>query len=206
MTSETSMDYLASKSTMSSFDDNYYIQKVLKGDRSAFTALVERYQDFVYHIAFKIVRNREEAEEVAQDSFIKAFTKLDTFRQQARFSSWLYKICYYTAISKTRNLFDKIHIFGTDIANGNAVTDDHDGLELLNREEMKKYIGLAMEQLPGPVQVILSLFYLEEHNLHEISDITGYSESNIKSILHRGRKKLAEQLIRLLNKELPSLI
>ena len=187
-------------------DDNHYVAKILAGDPKSFAVLVDRYKDFVFHIAFKIVKNREEAEEVAQDSFLKAYKKLGTFSQQSKFSSWLYKICYYTAISKTRNKFNEVHVFGSEESNRAAGPEGPDGLNKLSREEQKKYIDIALQQLPEQVQLILTLFYLKECSLKEIADITGISPANIKSILHRGRKKMHQTLKELLKNEVNSII
>ena len=83
-------------------NDQIYIDKVRAGDSSAFSYLVDNYKDMAYTIALKIVRNAEDAEEVAQDSFIKAFQQINTFQGKSKFSTWLYTIVYRTAISKTR--------------------------------------------------------------------------------------------------------
>ena len=96
---------------MSSTKDQFYIDKVLQGNTSSYNYLVNNYKDMVYTIAIKIVRNREDAEEVAQDSFIKAFQKLNSFKGESKFSTWLYTIVYRTAISKIR----KNNIETTDI-------------------------------------------------------------------------------------------
>ena len=96
---------------MSSAKDHIYIEKVLQGDTSSYNYLVNNYKDMVYTLAIKIVRNHEDAEEVAQDSFVKAFQKLNSFKGESKFSTWLYTIVYRTAISKIR----KKNIETTDI-------------------------------------------------------------------------------------------
>ena len=82
--------------------DQYLIDKTLNGDTRAFGELVERYQAFVFTIALRIVKVREEAEEVAQDAFIKAFQSITSYRGESKFSSWLYSIAYRKALDAIR--------------------------------------------------------------------------------------------------------
>ncbi|MFW6275762.1 MAG: sigma-70 family RNA polymerase sigma factor, partial [bacterium] len=93
-------------------DDNFYIEEVLKGKTNYFSYIVERYQDIVFSIAFKVLKNREDAEEMAQESFIKAYKSLHTFRGKAKFSTWMYRITYNTCISEVRKR--KINFTSTD--------------------------------------------------------------------------------------------
>ena len=79
---------------MANLTDEHYIEKTLKGDANAFAYLIDRYKDMVFTLAIKMVKSREEAEEVSQDSFIKAFRSLDKFKGDSKFSTWLYKIVY----------------------------------------------------------------------------------------------------------------
>jgi len=87
---------------MEFLDDSFYIEKVINGDTSAYTNLVNKHKDMVYTIALRIARNHQDAEEIAQDVFLKAFQSLESFRQKSKFSTWLYRIVYNTAISKIR--------------------------------------------------------------------------------------------------------
>ena len=82
--------------------DQIYIDKILQGDSNAYAYLIDKYKNMAYTIAIKIVKNTEDAEEVAQDSFLKAFQKLETFKGDSKFSTWLYTIIYRNAISKTK--------------------------------------------------------------------------------------------------------
>ncbi len=83
-------------------DDNFYISKILAGDSTAYVFLIEKYKNMAFSIALKITRNREDAEEIAQDAFIKVYDSLKDFRKKSKFSTWLYKIVYNTAISRIR--------------------------------------------------------------------------------------------------------
>jgi len=83
-------------------EDKFYIEKVLKGDTTAYADIVNKHKEMVFTIAVKILRNREDAEEIAQDAFVKAFQALPGFKGEARFSTWLYRIVYNAAISQSR--------------------------------------------------------------------------------------------------------
>ena len=82
--------------------DSFYIDQVLKGDTKSFAYLIDKHKDMVYTVALRIIRNREDAEELAQDVFVKAFQSIDKFKKESKFSTWLYRIAYNTSISKVR--------------------------------------------------------------------------------------------------------
>jgi len=186
--------------------DQIYIDKVLQGDANSFSYLVDNYKDMAYTVALKIVRNTEDAEEVAQDSFIKAFQQLRTFQGKSKFSTWLYTIVYRTAISKTRK--KKIEVTAID----EYVIDNHTAdisfsqIEGLKHEEQQKYIKAAINQLPELDALLVTLFYMNDNTLDEIQEITGYTKTNIKVRLFRARKKLYKSLELFLNKELKTIL
>jgi RNA polymerase sigma-70 factor (ECF subfamily) len=181
-------------------DDNHYIDRVLNGDVSAYASLVAKHKNLVFSIALKILNNREDAEEVAQDCFLKVFQALKTFERKSKFSTWLYRIVYNAAISKTRK--KKLELVPMD----NYVIDnytDHDlamGIDEIDPEEQKKMIERAMERLSDDDNLLITLFYKSENSIEEISNITGLSMSNVKVRLHRIRKKLHDDLSVMMNK------
>lgn len=186
--------------------DQIYIAKVLDGDSSAFSYLVERYKDMAYTVALKVVRNNEDAEEVSQDSFVKAFQQLRTFQGKSKFSTWLYTIVYRTAISKTRK--KKIEVTGLDdYVINNYTTDISDThIEGMQQEERQKYIKAAIENLPETDALLVTLFYVNDNTLDEIEKITGYTKTNIKVRLFRARKKLYKSLDSFLKEELKTIL
>ena len=92
----------ASNEKMNYREDNFYINKVLKGNLASYAILVEKHKSMAYTLALRISKNHEDAEEVAQDSFLKAYNSLNSFKQESKFSTWLYKIIYNTALSRFR--------------------------------------------------------------------------------------------------------
>lgn len=171
-------------------NDQQYIDKVLEGDTNAFAFLVEKYEDMVFSLALKITKRREEAEEVAQDSFIKAFKSLKHFKGDSKFSTWLYKITYNNCIDRVKKIARKYNTDTIDEVNENKIKAIEDTLQTIERGERSKVIKECMDLLPEDERTILWLFYFEELSLKEIKDVTSYSESNIKVKLHRARKRL----------------
>jgi len=186
--------------------DQIYIDKVLQGDTNSFSFLIEKYKNMAYTIAIKIVKNKEDAEEIAQDSFLKAFNKLDTFKGKAKFSTWLYTIVYRNAISKIR----KKNIITTDIDDYvlNNYTTDHDfpQIEALKNQEQKIYVKKIIDKLPETDALLITLFYLNESKVEEIEEITGLTKTNIKVKLFRARKKLYNELSLLLKEEAKEIV
>jgi len=186
--------------------DALNIERTLNGDDEAFRSLVEKYQDLVFTVVLRIVRNRNDAEEVAQDSFVKAYQKLSTFKGGSKFSTWLYSIAYNTAISRTRKKrieTQEIEDLGDTLE---IATSNQEQLNSLSHDEQKKYLGKALSNMPEQDASVLSLYYLEEQSVEEVSEITGLSRSNVKVKLHRSRQRLQIEMERLLKSEARTLI
>jgi RNA polymerase sigma-70 factor (ECF subfamily) len=179
-------------------DDNLNIDRVLQGDHSAYSLLVARHYEMVYSIAMKILNNREDAEEVAQDSFLKAYRGLGSFGRKSKFSTWLYRITYNTAITKTRKKrFESVGLDDRLIMN---YTEDeiHSRADGLDEQDKRVLMERALKKLPEEDNLLITLFYKSENSIEEISYITGLSESNVKVRLHRIRKKLYYEISELM--------
>jgi len=175
---------------MKQVDDSHYIDRVLGGDNSAFAGLVTRHKNMVFSIALKILQNREDAEEVAQDVFLKAFESLGSFEGKSKFSTWLYRIAYNASITKTRK--KRIELVGLDDRIITNYTEDEVRGQVgqFDAEDQKMLIDRALKRLPGEDNLLITLFYKEERSVEEISSITQLTESNVKVRLHRIRKRL----------------
>ena len=175
-------------------DDNHYIEKVINGDVPAYASLVEKHKNLVFSIAMKILNNREDAEEIAQDTFLKAFNSLPTFEKKSKFSTWLYRIAYNGAISmKRKRKLLAVEIDDQIMFNYSADEISHN-VNYLNESEQMALIDRAMMKLPEEDNLLISLFYKSEHSIEDISYITGLTQSNVKVKLHRIRKKLYEEI------------
>jgi len=183
-------------------DDHTCIQKIQKGDNSAFAVLVDRYRDMVYTIIHRIVRNHEEAEEIAQDVFLKAFHSLNSFKGKSKFSTWLYRIAYNAAITRTRKKKIEMGALDEQLMENYTQDEINEDIYTLDTQEQKKFIDHVLSNLPEKEYLIITLYYKEECSIGEIAEITGLSESNVKVKLHRIRKKLYEDLDVLMKEKL----
>jgi len=175
-------------------DDNFYVEEVLAGDSHAYTILVDRHKDMVYTIAIGLMHVREEAEEVSQDVFLKAYQALSKFKKQAKFSTWIYRIVYNECISRLRRKRleqvsldeNRLNFSESLLAEENAGREDERHIKL--RE--------ILMDLPREDKTIILLYYYENLNIEEISVITSLTKSNIKIRLFRIRNKMHEKLSR----------
>ena len=181
-------------------EDSYYIEKVINGDTSAYASLVSKHKSLVFSIALKILNNREDAEEVAQDSFLKAYQSLKTFEQKSKFSTWLYRITYNTAISKTRK--KRFETTGMDdhIIYNYTTDEIVESVYRMEENDHVRLVELVLQGLPEEDNLLVTLFYKSEHSVEDISGITGLSESNVKVRLHRIRKRMYEEMNELMKK------
>lgn len=187
---------------MKHLEDNHYIGRVLGGDSSAFSALVNRHKTMAFSIALKILQNREDAEEVAQDSFLKAFESLGSFEKKSKFSTWLYRIVYNTAITKARK--KRIEFVGIDdrLITNYSEDEVQERVGGFDADEQKMIIDRALKRLPEEDNLLITLFYKAEHSIEEISAITSLTESNVKVRLHRIRKKLYGEISEMMKYQL----
>ena len=171
--------------------DKYYIEKVLAGNVNAFSCLVEVHKDKAFNLAFRICGNREEAEEVAQDAFLKAYRSLSDFRMQSSFATWLYRIVYNTAVSLVRTRKGKVlslEEFPADAVDFLSVSGNE---EEAVAEYRNALINFALQKLPEDERGLITLYYYNELPADEISKITGISKNHLKVKLFRARQKIA---------------
>jgi RNA polymerase sigma factor (sigma-70 family) len=176
-------------------DDILLVRRVLQGDRGAFRQLVESHQQYVFTIAFNVLKNREDAEEVAQDVFLKVYKMLGSYRQESKFSSWLYAVAYRSAIDASRRkklLQQSLEKDGAELPIPDLISKN--SLENLQDQELSNWVQNAVQTLKPQDATIVSLFYLNEQPVSEIAKITGLSITNVKTKLHRLREQLREDL------------
>ena len=172
-------------------NDQHYINLVIDGDTNAFSALVNRYKDLVFTLAMRMLKNREEAEEVSQDTFIKIYKSLNKFKGDSKFSTWVYKVTYNTCLDrlkKNRKYFNDVPI--NEFTEHEVKTIDN-ALDSLEQEEYSKAIKDCIALLSSEDAFLLTLYYYEELSLEEISKTVSLKLNNVKVKIFRGRKKLA---------------
>ncbi len=185
--------------------DSYYIARVLDGRTSEYANLINKYKDMIFTLAIRITGNREDAEEVTQDVFLKAFNGLADFKGTSKFSTWIYKIAYNQSVSYIRKKKPEIRfVESLDDINGLHSESDmyHEQLEHIPVE----YIKGAFAKLEETDRAALTLYYQDDLSVKEIAHITGLSVSNVKVKLYRGRKKLMDILEKTFKTELIDLI
>lgn len=176
-------------------NDNEVISKVLQGDQQAYALLVDRYQNYVFTLALRMVKSREDAEELAQDVFIKAYKYLGDFRGASKFSTWLYTIVNNTCISFLRKKRQVLH--SLDDEKVFATADNLDSGMRANQVEQKSRLSMVQEAInllqPDDAQ-ILTLFYKAEQSLEETAQVLGIAVNAAKVRLHRARTRLKEKM------------
>jgi RNA polymerase sigma factor (sigma-70 family) len=179
----------------SKLTDIELIDQSLAGNQAAYADLVKRHQRFVFTLALRFAKGREDAEEITQDCFVKAYRSLSSFQRQSKFSTWLYSIVYTTAMTFLR----KKRVDTTSIDNEDTYIqlENHtSGLEnnLAESKSRSFYVNQAIEQLLPDDAMIITLFYKAEQSLEEIAQAMNMEANTVKVKLFRARQRLKEKL------------
>jgi RNA polymerase sigma factor (sigma-70 family) len=172
--------------------DISYIEQVLEGKINAFSYLVDRHKDKAFNLAFRICGNREEAEEIAQDAFVRAYRSLKGFRMKSSFATWLYRIVYNTSISLVRSRRKgvlSLEEFPADAVDFLSFNKNED--EAAN-DYRNSLVNFALQKISEEERALIILYYFNDLDTEEISKITGINKSNIKVKLFRARQKMSE--------------
>jgi RNA polymerase sigma factor (sigma-70 family) len=183
------------------------IKQVLAGDQAAYAGLVKRHQRFVFTLALRFTKNREDAEEIAQDCFVKAYRSLNNFQQTAKFSTWMYTIVYTTCMTFLRK--KRLETQSIDSDESQIQLANHISAFNADQVEQKSrsaYLNMAINQLLPDDAAIISLFYKGEQSLEEISKALGMETNTVKVKLHRARHRLKEKLEGLLHHEVREML
>jgi RNA polymerase sigma factor (sigma-70 family) len=170
--------------------ESVLIKNAIAGDSEALSLLINKYKNIAYNLATSIVKDKESAKDITQDSFLKVLENISRFKNESKFSTWLYRIVYNESLQYLKK------IQKGSISDIESVKIKNYSDEILNTEDRYQNLDLyqAIEKLDENERNIILLFYLAEKSLREINIITGLSIPNIKVILHRSRKKLYENL------------
>lgn len=186
--------------------DNEIISRVLKGEQNAYAELVNRYQAYVFTLTLRMIKSREDAEEVAQDVFVKAYRSLADFRGESKFSTWLYTITNTTCITFLRK--KRLDVHSLDNEKVFEVADSKDSGLRANLVEQKSRVNMVNEAIamlnPDDAEII-TLFYKAEQNLEEISRILRLETNTAKVRLHRARTRLKEKMEKNFSEEIKNI-
>ena len=175
--------------------DSEIISRVLRGEHQLYAELVKRYQNFVFTIALKYTPVREDAEEIAQDAFVKAYRALKDFRGDSKFSTWLYSIVNSTSITFLRK--KKLDVHSLDNEHVFEVADNHASDNKANQVEQKSKVAMvakAIDLLSPDDARLITLFYKAEQSLEEIAGIMEMETNTVKVKLHRARQRLKDKM------------
>jgi len=179
--------------------DQDLVARTAAGDDDAYRILVERYSDFVYTVVLRVVRNEEDAEDVAQEAFVRAHGAISKFRGDSKFSSWLYRIAVNRALThlkRRKRRPDTVEVSSSprveaEVSSRTCVDDP--SVRVLD-EEFRERVRAAVAKLPPRYRAAVTLFYLEERSYKEVADILGVPMGTLKTHLHRARAILKGEL------------
>jgi RNA polymerase sigma factor (sigma-70 family) len=172
------------------------IDRIIAGEETLYATLVDKYKSYAFTIALKVVENRAEAEEIAQDGFIKAFRYLNKFNREAKFSTWLYRIVFNTAISYKRKSKQQFQSIENSIIEYSERADNE-----IEKEDKRIFLEQAMKKLSEADRVAVQLYYIKGYSLEETAEMLNQNINTLKVRVHRARQRLADELKRILQAE-----
>ena len=176
------------------------VREVLKGDQNAFGEIVEIYKDKVFQLCFRMLGNRHEAEDMAQEAFVRAYVNIHTFNIKLKFSTWLYRIATNLCIDRIRkkkpDYYLDAEVAGTDGLNlySQIAADTENPIDEVESLEIHDTIQKEILKLPEKYRSVIVLKYIDELSLKEISEILDMPVGTVKTRIHRGREALIKQL------------
>lgn len=178
--------------------DHEATTEIMNGNSNAFSIIVERYKDKGMTLAYRMLNNREDAEEALQDAFLRAYKALPKFEWKSSFSTWFYRILYNVCLSKLSRRKQDSHKNIQEL-NENEVIQENTFFNpeaTFESDAFKQMIQNEMEKLDIQYSTILTLFYIQELSYNEIIDVTGLPLGTIKNRLFRARSILKESLLK----------
>ncbi len=174
--------------------DNELIARTRAGDQQAFAELIDHYKARLFHTTLRILGNREDAEEASQDTFLRAYRGLENFREEATFSTWIYRICVNTCLNllESRKRFKAQQIESTPPAELPFIESSEFDF---GEEDLRERILAVIETLPAKYRTVLVLFHVQHLSYQEIMEIMRMPMSNVKTHLFRARAMLRERLL-----------
>lgn len=179
---------------MKNLSDIDIIDSVKRGNKRDYSLIVDRYKHKAFNLLKRMLKNQMDAEEALQDSFIKAYNSLDSFKQESQFSTWFYKIVYNTALTMLSS--KKYNIDKNTISIDEEINIKDENKIYSESENAEEYIFKMVDELPIKNALVVILFYIDNLSLAEISKIMDISIINVKVILYRSRNMLRELLLK----------
>jgi len=180
---------------MRNLSDQEIIDSVRKGNDSDYSILVDRYKNRAFSMLKRMLKNNFDAEEVLQDCFLKAYNSLNSFKGEAKFSTWFYRIVYNTALTKLSSKKRMTEAEMSSVEDHFNLESDYNPLKI-EIEDMSKFVKDIVDKLPERHSAVITMFYLNEMTIEEISEIMHLSVSNVKVMLHRSRNALRDLILK----------
>ncbi|MBO7122107.1 MAG: sigma-70 family RNA polymerase sigma factor [Treponema sp.] len=171
--------------------DSKLVREVLSGNTSAFAELMSLYKKRVEALGMSFFKNPADTEDFAQDVFLKAYTKLDSFRGESLFSTWLTRMAYNTAINAVNRRTEYVSIADESLLPDNGLTPEEKELRTLTMEAVRE----SLKELPDKYKIVLDLYFFYDNSYSEISEITSLAENTVKSHIFRAKKLLREKIL-----------
>ena len=174
-------------------DESVLIEQARAGNQEAFAALVQQHGAMVYNLALRSLNNTQEAEDIAQESFVRAWKALPSFRADAQFSTWLYRIATNLCYNRLPRLKSEFDLLDSE-AEGD-IWDQRQAVEgsFLSRE-MRQALFRAVDELPESYRLLITLRHIQGLSYQEIADVTGMPLGTVKTGIFRARRRLRETL------------
>jgi RNA polymerase sigma-70 factor (ECF subfamily) len=179
---------------MKNLSDQEIIDSVINGNDSDYSIIIDRYKNKAFSMLKRMLKNEFDAEEVLQDCFLKAYHSLNNFKGEAKFSTWFYRIVYNTALTKLSSKKRKIETEMSSIEEHFNLESDYNSVDI-EKKDLSEFIKDTINKLPERFSAIISMFYLNEMSIEEISEVMQISVSNVKVMLHRSRNSLRDLIL-----------
>ncbi len=173
-------------------EDRHLVDEARSGDREAFRLLVERHMREIYNVAFRFVRNHHDADEIAQETFVRAFESLPSFRGESEFRSWVYRIAMNLSLNSLKAARRRRDREGADLETLSLPGED--GMDILHRKELAVHIERALHELPTMQRATVILRHIQGLSTRQVSEILHCTEGTVKTHLFRGLEKMRKQL------------
>lgn len=186
--------------------DSEIIRKILiDGNINAYRHLVDKYKGLVFTLCYRIIKNREEAEELTQDVFVKGHQELSKLKEAQKFKHWIMRIAYTKSIDKVR--LNRLETISISAIGEDHLLENNTPYTILKRTDRINLIKKSLKKLPGDESAIITLYYLEDQSIQKVSEALNITPSNVKIKLFRARKKLYDLLPAELksNQEIPKI-
>ncbi len=177
-------------------DNRALVETILNGDQRAFRVFIEKYQRLVGHVVFRMVKNREDVEDICQEIFMKIYRNLGGFRFDSQLSTWVATVAFNTCASHLQRSKGGLAEFGpvSEMEEDFPAPEEQGPYRHAEKSNMSAFVQREIDRLPPLYGTVIALYHLHDMNYREIADIMSLPEGTVKSYLFRGRKCLKEKL------------